>query len=144
MWCCISWALIWGRVPFDLGNEGELNICYITFFFFLLFGDKDQCPCGALFSYAYHRGYRKVISFCMDKCLQSAYFFLCFFSCHCVENFRCFWSEILGFERDLADLLNSSNSFVSNKVASCFSFDLTYCVNLTDNIPEKRGKGIYQ
>ena len=42
------------------------------------------------------------------------------------------------------DLLNSSNSFVSNKVASCFSFDLTYCVNLTDNVPEKRGKGICQ
>ena len=29
-------------------------------------------------------------------------FFLCFFSCNCVENFGCIWSEILGFERDLA------------------------------------------
>ena len=62
-----------------------------------------------------------------------------------MENSGCFWSEILGFERDLANsFVNSSNSFVSNKVASCFSFDLTYCVNLTDNVPEKRGKGIYQ
>ena len=26
------------------------------FVFFLLFGDKDQCPCRALFFCAYHRG----------------------------------------------------------------------------------------
>lgn len=54
------------------------------------------------------RLYSKVILFCMDKSLHISSFFS---SYYWVENSGCFWSEILGYERDQGSSAQFSKQF---------------------------------